>query len=110
MRRDILICGAVLLMAEAPAFAQNSAYARSVGAAPVLRPRTDARMPPIVFTSRALIEQDYRYGLDRLRRTALKQQAAGGGVLAAESIARLQAGLDKLNMVRQRELRLLQRS
>lgn len=109
MRRDILTCGAALLMAGGSAFAQLPS-ARTVGAAPVLRPRMDARIGPIVFTSRALIEQDYHHGLNRLRKTALKQMAADGGVLSPESVDRLQARLDKLNMVRRRDLRLLQRS
>ena len=110
MRYMVLIGGTALMMAAMPAAAQSSAVALATGALPVTTPRTDSRLGPTVFISRALIEQDYRYGLVRLRKTALKQQAADGGRLTPASIAGLQARLDKLNTVRSRDLELLERS
>ena len=110
MRLDNLVCGAALLMAGAPAFAQSSPVARAVAAASVVRPSMDARISATILVPRALIEQDYRRGLVQLRKTALKQKAADGGALAPESIASLQAKLDRLNMVRQRDLQILERS
>lgn len=110
MRCDKLVCAAALMMLGAPASAQPSSLALATGAAPIMRPQLDARISSIAFTSRELVEEDYRRGLVRLRETALKQKAADGGELTPQSIAGLQARLDKLNMVRKRELRLLQRS
>ena len=103
MRYDMLVCAAALIMVGAPASAQRSSFA------PILRPSLDGPISSIVFTSRALVEEDYRRGLVRLRKTALKHKAADGGELTPESVASLQARLDKLNMVRKRDLRLLRR-
>ena len=104
MRCKMLVCAAALMMLGAPASAQRSPFA------PIMRPSLDGPISPLVFTSRALVQEDYRRGLVRLREIALKQKAADGGELTPESIAGLQARLDKLNTVRKRDLRLLRRS